>query len=82
VTVGEAGHDQLASTIDALCIRKTRHDLVARTDGRDQVVFDGNGSIEVNGWVSISSHDGGVVNDGGHAISPRRLEARPKISER
>ena len=69
VTVGETRHDQLAASIDALGIGKTRHDLVGRTHGRDQVVFDGNGGIEVNGWVAIAGYDRGVVNDSGHADS-------------
>jgi hypothetical protein len=67
VTVGEAGHDQLTPPIGALSVRKTRHDLVSRTDRRDQVVFDCNGGVEVNGWVALSGYDRGVMNNGSHA---------------
>jgi hypothetical protein len=82
VTVSETRHYQLASPIDDLCIRKTRHDLVGRTNGRDQVVFDGNGGIEVNGWVPISSHDGAVVNDGGHGDLISTIGDGPAINAR
>jgi hypothetical protein len=82
VTVGESRHDQLASPIDALGIRKTRHDRVGWTNGRDQVVFDGNGGIEVNGWVPISSHDDGVVNDGGHEGLISTIGDGPAINAR
>jgi len=66
MAVGEARHDQLAPPIDAFRIGKARHDLVGRTHGRDQVVFDGDGGIEAHGRVAISRYDRGVVNDGGH----------------
>ena len=49
VTVGESRHHQLASPIDVLRIRKARHDLISRTNGCDEIVFDGNGGIEMNG---------------------------------
>ena len=49
VTVGESRHHQLASSVNVLRIRKARCDLVGRTNGCDEIVFDGNGGIEMNG---------------------------------
>jgi hypothetical protein len=75
MTVGQSGHDQLASPIDNVCIRRTRHDLIGRTNGCDEIFFDGNRGIEVNGRVAISSHNRGVMNDGRHAALISKIGA-------